>query len=230
MALPWSNNFEGGIDGVTLTTSDLASGDPWNNITGTPQWSNAHPAHGSMGMKTVDPVAAMGPRWNAFGAISTNIYFRAYLWIPGYPVTNFFRPFMFSDIGGVPHAGFEVRPNGFARVHSGVGSLDGTITFPTNAIVRVELRGLANPGAGEVEARWWSSYDSFGPPTETILLIGQNNGTEISQMFIGSSNTFPTAPYTTYIDDCALSTTGWIGPAIPPSVLTVQVPAVSSIW
>ncbi len=227
-APPLYNTFEGGVDDATIVTGSGvgASGNEWNVVTSTPQYDNVHPAIGSMGMKTVDPAAAMNVRWQTLGNITTSVYARFYLWIPNAPTGTFFRPFGFLDSGGATRAAFEIQTSGIARVHSGAATAAGALTFPTAAIVRVEVRGLAAAGTGEVEARWWSTPSSTGAPTETILLQNQNNGTSLDQAFFGSANTFPTAPYTTWIDDVAVGAGGWVGPVAPKYTNTV-VPTVT---
>jgi hypothetical protein len=214
-APPLRNNFEGGVDGSTITTTDLASGNNWTVITSTPQWSITNPAHGTMGMKCVDPVAGMGVRWDAMGQITGSVWATMNLQIPNNPST-FFRSMVFLDTGGSVRAAFEIQSTGIPRVHSGAATAAGTVAFPLAAMTRVELRGIANQGAGEVEAWWWPNAEGSGAPGDHIVLTGQTNGTEISQLFVGSLTTFPTAPFTSYYDDVTVTTKTYVGDTFTP--------------
>src|SRR6185295_5937060 len=96
--------------------------------------------------------------------------------------------------------------------------VQGTLQFPTQAIVRVEMRVLPHNTLGQIEIRWWSTPDSLGTPTETVLQTNCNTstGTGANQGNFGAGGFFPTVPFTWYLDDVAVSTTGWIGPSQAP--------------
>jgi hypothetical protein len=44
----FDNNAEGGTNGATVTTSDVASGTAWTNVVGSPTWTTATPIDGSV--------------------------------------------------------------------------------------------------------------------------------------------------------------------------------------
>jgi len=177
-------------------------------------------------LKLTDSIAPMGVQWNNLGGVTASVWARCYVWIPSAPTGQPLRLIAMTDTGGVTRGAFEVNTTGKARWHSGGAATDGAVTFPTAQMVRCELRTIANAGAGEVEIRWWSSPDSFGTATDTVLGTGQNNGAEITNTLFGSGNNTPTAPYTTWIDDVAISVGTWIGPSASTIVNTV-VPTVT---
>lgn len=217
-APPLSNSFEGGSDTTVITVGNSGgtSGDAFTSVDASPTFSVDHPAHGSLGVKIPDPAAQTGVRWSTLGVVTTEVWLRAYLWIPSIPTGAVYRPFSLLNNVGDVQGSVEILTTGKARAKPGaVVGVDGTVNVPTSAIFRVELRVL--PGAssnGAVEVRWWSDPDSTGAATDTMLANNVTTGAtaNIDRSVFGSQNTFPTTPYTTYVDDLAISTIGWIGP------------------
>jgi hypothetical protein len=90
---PLRNTFEGGTDGTTITQANSggASGDAWSTapIIGTGvtlTYSSLQAAHGALSMRIVQPATPASTRveWDALGALTGNVYFREYLFLPTY--------------------------------------------------------------------------------------------------------------------------------------------------
>jgi hypothetical protein len=221
-APPLSNSFEGGTDGVNLTTGNTggASGDAAFSITdpnSIQKFTTAQSAHGGVCMTIAQTATPASTRWDwqglGIGSV-TDVWFRTYLRIGTVAQIIF--------IGIRDSAGTlvnEARINSSGIVQIGVGSagtintsLNGTVAVSANTWYRFECRCNADTIDGAFEWKLWSSMDSTGTPTDSNSLGGLNNGASIGQVRWGQvTNT--TANLQSWHDDVAVSAVTWLGPA-----------------
>jgi len=218
---PLSNTFEGGTDGVIISgaNSGGASGNAFDNTPGNPTFTAAQKMHGGLAVAITDATAGLGVNWTGFGGITADLWIRYYLWIPAWPTGANLRTHQYLDAGGVNHGAFEVQTSGRPRWHTGLAATQGSVDFPVSQWTRVEMRMRADTSVGQIEVRWYATPDSTGAPTDTWNATGLNTGAGTASMAFGSMNSFPTTPYTIYLDDLAVSTTDWIGTSFVPPVV-----------
>ena len=220
-APPLSNTFEGGSDGVAITTGNSGgtSGDAFTGIDGTLSlYSNVSPAHGGMAMRIVDTAASTRVRWNALGSITTDVWMRAYLNLSALPVTNTAVIFKAQVNAGTQCMALLVNKTtgtvqALNAANGVIASSLGSVSVPFGSWFRLEMRVLASATVGEIEWKWWSSPDSSGTPDDTVAVTGQALGVDYGEALFGLTTSAPATPFTIYYDDIAVSSTGWIGPS-----------------
>ncbi len=230
------NRFETApSNGATISTANGAgvNTDAFNiGVAGAPTYSTTHPAHGSYGMKIVNPSGSTIGRFGGAGAVgpfTTSCYAKSYIWMDALPSGTLWRPFQFLGLDGASAGAFDILPTGHVIAQAPANS--SATSFGTIAIgrqVRCELRGLPSASAtGQVEARFWNDSESIGTPSGTAIITGvvNNSGGNIDGAIFGAVITrFPTPPFTAYLDDCAFSSDGWIGPS---GLLNLTAPTVT---
>jgi hypothetical protein len=223
-APPLSNSFDGGTDGVAVSNANSGgvSGDAFDTVTGTLcLYSSAQAHSGTLGCRIVDATVGQSVNWTGLGSITTDVYFRFYMYLTALPTTN--RLYMMRLNNNAAGA------CGWLRLISGTGVVsmadasqagfgaEGVVPVALNQWVRIEWRVLPSTTAGSMEWRLYNTADSstyddnYGPVTGLVL------GANLDQMLFGSQSTFPTTPFTVIYDDVAVSTAGWIGPSVAPS-------------
>lgn len=202
-APPLQNDIEGGVAGSAPVGFD--------SIIGAPVCSTDHAVNGSLSVKYVNPAALMACRWNVFGpnGLAIPVYSRAFIWLNAIPTGADHFAVGMSDNGGGGRGYFQVLTTGKAGVHTGTNATAGTVNLPTGAWFRAELRTTPGAANGTAEIRWWASPFSTDAPDD--IATTTTVGTEINGCDFGSMATFPTSPYTFYMDKPAVSTFGWIG-------------------
>lgn len=231
MALPLTNNAEGGSDGVTVTTGNSggASGSAWDNPRGTnlPTFSNTHPAHGTLGYKFIQssPVSLTTLDWNtAMGGNQTDVYGRANVYITAYPGVGQYATIFIWDLGGTGVAGaIAINETGQMLLFDSAAQTPATVACNLNAQFRVEYHFTCSPTAGLVEAKLWNTVDSSGAPDDTRTWSSRNTLTAFSAIRHGFDGSGLTANYTMYIDDVVLNSTGYPGPVVTAAVPTLRV-------
>jgi hypothetical protein len=220
-APPLVNTFEGGTDGVTVSAANSggSSGDAFQVVDGTgATFAAAAAMHESLGWRAVDPSVNQRCQWTGLGSLTSNVYARFYMRMSTAVTTNAMQPFKFRNSAVSNTAGLFIQlTTGFmsAMLAAGteIAASVGSVQVPINQYVRVELRVLPSTTVGEVEWKWWATPDSVGAPTDTVAVTGQVLGNNIDQAIFGLS-TNPATPFTIDLDDFAVSTTDWIGPAV----------------
>jgi hypothetical protein len=209
---PLQNTIEGGTNGNPPVGFD--------SLISTPVCSTDQSFGGGvLSVKYVDAAALMVCRWNAFGNLTSSVCARAFLWITSAPTGANLRAISLTDNAGNNRAAFEITTGGKAQIHTGTASTAGASNIPTSSWIRAEVR--CTPGEN-AELRWWLSPLSTSAPDEA--LIATTTATEVNGCDFGSQNSFPTTPYTFYLDWPAVSAFGWIGPDAPQGA-PIQVPA-----
>lgn len=219
MALPLSNTFEGGSAGTTLTTANTggASGDAFQSIVLTPTFS-ASPARGTLSMQIAQVVYSESfVRWDGAGSLTTNVYARAYLWIPANPTVNQ-RVIHFITSGAAISAAIRISTTGVVIGLNAVGGaitgLTGSTVVAKNQWIRLEARCKSSTTVGELEWRLFNTDPDATSPTET-LTSGSTEvlGADTDRLYVGTIGSSGTANQTWNFDDLAFASAGWIGPS-----------------
>lgn len=213
------NSFEGGTNnaGIAVGNSGGASGDPLSFLSGSPVFSDTRAKSGTL--------SASMPGGN-FSALGYNlggpdVWVRFYLWM-----TNNSDDHTLVSINDAVSAGgntlgaVDITSAEALTLRSGTSG-SATLTGPMalNTWVRLEARWSRTTGA---ELRLYNAPDS-GTPTGSVTLANNTVAAAASQRVEHSGVTLAVF----YIDDFAVSTDGWIGPAVdlPPRPPMMSRPA-----
>lgn len=237
--LPVANTFAGGTNGVTISAANSggASGDAFDFFDNSsnptmPKYSNAESIHSStLCMAVVDiPSGNAKAGWTNFnggsGYTLTDVWARCYIWLIANPSGGFWQ-FQIAESGSSTNSFLRISTSGklvMTVKASGTGGFTSTNSIPTGQWVRMEQRVKADITAGELECKiWWTDPDSTGTADEESgSLTGKVLQTNLDGWMWGVHGAPPTAPFTGYIADVAVSTSGWIGPTggTPPPPTT----------
>ena len=219
------NNFNGGTSGTAISTTNSGgiSGTAFTTVSATNSatvaFSNAQVAHGNMSavVSTTSTAGVASLQWGS-GVIGTQttLYGRAYFYLTASPGTNdAVIEFQSSSgwAGGIQITTARVlliQNEAFATVTTF------TSTIPTGQWVRVEWKLVSSATTGQIVLNYYATKDSTNPTQTYTSAATQNFGANCTGVWFGWNNSHASQP-TTYIDDIALSTTGFLGPVIVPS-------------
>jgi len=183
--VPTINSFEGGTDGVTITEalSGGMSGDGFNTVSvgtgATMQFSSTHAAHGVLSMKVATGATPVTPfvAWNSsrLGKLTAS-YIRFYLYMTALPAANHR---LFTAVGaGLSRAGILITTTGHLRTLDAAG---GTIDEFSNSIalnqwIRVEAKIVGDPSVGQMEIKYFNTFDSTTPTDTKTSAANKNTG------------------------------------------------------
>jgi len=215
-APPLANNYEGGTNGtaVSAANSGGASGNAFTSVDGTLADYHAAIARGSLSVRIAQTATPASSRmyWASLGNIAgSNVYFRAYLYVPANPATNL-NWFEWRTSTPTRSAAVFIRTGGTLRItDDALASLvETTSTIALNQWIRVEFRILPSTTAGEVELRLYNDPDST-TATDTKVATGLTTlAATVDALRFG--HTSAPANFVNYFDEVAVSTSGWIGP------------------
>jgi hypothetical protein len=223
-APPWAlyNNAEGGTNGVTPTTSDTGSGNPYDTVNdpanSTVQYSTAQAAHGTTSISVATGASGTETAylaWSTQLGTFSYIQVRAYVYLTAAPSTT--DAFLeLETLSATFQGGIQIQTNktlliqnaAFGTVHTM------TSTLPLNAWFRVEALFTLAGVNGAITLNYYATPDST---TVTESYTGAANfGASANQFQIGWNNGHPSQP-TTYVDDVAATTFltgGLLGPVL----------------
>lgn len=233
MPAPLANSFEGGADGVALTdgiggNTGGASGD-YFFVNGTAlAFTNVQAHKSALSMRGVDLAGANSVEWQGLGSLTTQVFFRWYVYLSAYPTGNRHYMVRVNTSAGAQSTAFRIMSD--ATGHFGVADSAGSGTgqesvaaVSLNQWVRIETRVATGTGACD-----WKFYNNPESMTETenfIGLTGLSLGANIDRVQWGMPLTpVPTTPYTFHMDDLAVSTVDWIGPRADSVTSTFESP------
>lgn len=215
-----TNNFEGGTQGTTLSTSNTGgtSGNVFDAInTGTGgatlAFDNTHSAHGSFSCQiaTTTPAATPLAIWtnNTFGT-SNQVWYRQYLYLTGNPASPI-RPVAFRSNGSLA-AAIGISATGKLQLINTGNSVTTTFTnaIPLNQWFRIEGYVVGNASTGVINCSLYASEDSTAA-TETETSTGQNTNGVLSQYWFGEQVSLTNVP-SFWMDDLGVSTYAPLGP------------------
>lgn len=226
-----TNDFEGGTNGTTVSTSNAGGtgNTQFNTVshgTGTTvQFSDEQAAHGGLSVKMASGATAsgFGIRWTTAVGTATTSYIRFYFYATGAPASNT-RLIQFGNASGstVNATVYWQTNRKFATTNSGIGGgVATTATVPLNQWVRIEVKVVVNGASGTHEIRVYLTPDS-ATADSTNTASAQNNGTTAVGLwafgnYFDSKANVPAF----YMDDVGVSTTDWLGPAVSgPATVT----------
>lgn len=222
MSQTFSENFESGTPGATVTTSNTTfatvAAPPAG---GTFAFDATHVAHGSQSAKVATGATAGQPHgiWN-FSDGSTQQWFRSSLYFTAYPSFLLVLAYVSLAAGGsgTRVCRFEVSSAGklgLEDTSAGVHTFGSAI--PLNAWFRVEGWVTGNAAAGQLSLSRFDSLDSV-TPTETYTSAANRNtaGAPVAWL-LGGFQTSQAGIGPFWTDDAAASSAGPLGPASPPS-------------
>lgn len=202
------NSFEGGSNGTTITegNSGGASGDALGFVTGSPTYSNTHAHSGSLSAK----ITASSGGSLAFEANVTNFWVRFYCWLQANETSSLFRIWSATDTAGSILGAINTDGAGGFNFFSDLTQVNLAGPMSLNQWVRIEAYWSTTGGA---ELRLYNSADS-GTATGSVSTATNITSaclTQEARRSAGLSND-------SWYDDLAVSTDGWIGPAVdqPP--------------
>jgi hypothetical protein len=214
------NSFEGGTAGTAVIggNSGGASGDAFTN-TGTSAggsitFDNTHgAAHGSLAcLIQTGPSAQAELYWTTQMGTQNQVWFRAYLYFAAFPAVGNIRVFYANNgVNGI-YCAITTTGKVAMVLSNGVGITTSASTIPLGQWFRVEGYILGGSGSnGQCEVRVYGSADSAAPIEVNTSAATQLNTTGMTGYYFGASTGQPNVQY--WIDDVAVSNTGYIGPS-----------------
>lgn len=229
MALPLSNNAEGGTSGTTVSTANSggASGDAWGTpVIGTGMtltFDNAHAAHGTLAYKvalTSTATAITYLPWPStqVGTV-TEIWGRLYIWSANLtPPAASLRLVRFLN-AGTAVAGFNVASGtGAIECRSAADALIGTASassaITASTWMRLEFHYLFNTATGETARVNVYTGDSATINTSATC-SAINQGAACNEVRFGANTAAfsSTSGNAFWLDDINVNATGLPGPA-----------------
>jgi hypothetical protein len=218
-----SNTFEGGTDGVTITTANSGgtSGSPWDLVQigaadATAEFDTARAAQGiaSARLATTATAAAVQLRWS-FDPVN-EAFTRWYLYLPSttpLPIgIQWLETLGFSLVG---RADILDLTGPKLRIYSegNVSSATGNVLVTRDAWVRIETRLKLGSG-GLIEAKLFNSPD-ISTADEVITLSHASTNTVVERVRFGWNTAIASAEYS--VDAIAMETSGYMGPHSVPA-------------
>jgi hypothetical protein len=230
-----TNDFEGGTNGVAITTSNAGGvgNTQFDQVTvsagdGAVNFSNAHPGHGTLGMlcQTGATLGEAYVMWStALGGATGTVWLRAYLYLTANPgtQTRLFRWLNVSNVRG----SVQISTTGKLLTTDSAGSTVATMgnSVPLNQLVRVEAFCTGDAAAGVLECKLFDSPEST-TPLETLSNSLLNTGGTIDRVRFGQTGT-GIANVTYYLDDVGASTSAYLGPVGGAPAVSMTPPFVS---
>ena len=222
MALPLSNNAEGGTAGANVTAGNSGglSGNAFDVVRGTnvPTFSAAQPAHGALGYLLVQSAAPAltSLDWDtSLGGNQTNVFGRYSVYVPALPAATQYASFVIFDLGGTGTcAVIAIADTGKLLLFDAVGQTNGATNVNIGSQFRVECHLICSATDGVVEVKLWNTLDSAGVPDDVITWTGRNTRASFSAVRHGFDGATLTSGFQMGLDDIYLTTAGYAGPVL----------------
>jgi len=223
-APPLTNTFETGLaDGTAITTGNSGggAGNAWNTVQGTgglPAYSTTQVMHGSLVAKFNHLANNQQSyvNWTGLGSITTYIYCRYYLYLTAFPNFTWLPVVCLTAAAGV-NGRFNINTFGLLVLaqNDTTQKAIGTVPVALNQWVRIEGHLFPSTTVSTMEMRMWNTPDDSGAATDSISSVANCvNAANIDRMDFGLSQFDSGLTIDPWFDDIAVSTTGWIGPAL----------------
>jgi hypothetical protein len=218
-----SNSFEGGTDGVTITTGNSggASGDAWNNVAlgggGTAVYDDAQFAAGAMsGLLVAGSGATSFVEWDTSWHSDTEVWSRVYLRFDNVSLTNHTAIMSLRNAGA---AACEIQ----LRTTNVIGLRDSGLvlryssstTIAADTWYRLEWHIVHSATVGHMEARLFFGANLHGTtPDESFGSASDNWNTAAAsnELWAGIASNPGTSGATVWYDEVVLDDVGWVGP------------------
>lgn len=211
-------NFELGVLGATIQTTDPGSATPWDAVTAglnsTPLYDNAHVHTGALAAKLQSGVPTPALSWTAasFGTL-TEHYGRTYLYIG--TRSNTISLFNFAKSGTNRCGAVMTQTNYNLNLRDAASTVRATsaTVFVINTWYRLDWHVKHGTGVGslfEVEIYIGANVDG-NTPDDSVSMAGFNIGADadtfnIGNLSVGNSDIF-------WVDDIVAAAPNWPGPA-----------------
>jgi hypothetical protein len=213
-------NFESGVNGNTITTSDPGSATAWDAVTlnvGTATYDNTHAAYGALAGKFTEGGTGSTSYcvWSTAFGTQTDHYTRLYAYLTANPANNIWFA-NFKD-GATRAASFAILTDGTCRVaDSGSNGQNGTAPVVLNQWIRIELHVIHSATVGQLELQLFYSPESL-TPTETVTSPATwNTLVQATQVELGITSVAAVANSTIWLDDIVAAAPSYPGPYVPP--------------
>lgn len=212
-----TNSLEGGSNGTTITTGNSGgvSGAAFAAVAGSPTFSNAQAAHGSLSANMGNTAAAALVRYSV---ASNHVAVRSYFWLGGLSAADE-RLVIFQDSSGASSYAYIVA-NGAGKLRFGCtgGSSMWTAaaTYPTSQWLRLEMYCVAGSTTSNGVAKVGIYVGDSTTPIETVYTSSALNigggGATFGRVVVGTYS--GTLAQQVYVDDIAVedSASDLIGP------------------
>lgn len=228
------NNANGGVDGqvVTAAGSGNQSGTAAQFViiqnAATVSYDAAYSRRSGLCYKFTT-LAAPAPsglvmlQFNSF-VDTTTLYARFYVYIDELPAASVRLCELMNDDGAVCFA-VGIRSDGTIIVRDATDTLASQFTLrtPTKRWLRFEVACTSGVGSAQSTVKLYTEADSPHPAETRIstpTLTTQINGLPFSGARFGVG--YPVQGFTLYMDDIALSDTGYLGPAKPGQIIPTE--------
>lgn len=213
-----SNTAEGGTNGTAVTNASQTgggSGDAFSGLaTGSNiSFSNTQVFRGSLAYNLTETAGNQsGFYWTI--PSPTELYARAYFYFTGYGSSSniLFDAYDAPSIAKITMAGTGGTPGQLRLINQNSQIANTTAALALNTWYRLEFHVKVSTTVGAIEIRAYtgSTHNMAAAVSSTGINTGSAPPTQIR---IGSNATqsVPTMP-TTYLDDIAYGTGGWLGP------------------
>jgi hypothetical protein len=221
--------------GTTVTTANSggASGNAFDVVTVTSSGQtcasdSARSAHGALSIQLATGATAAGTfvRWNTSMGTQTTIWFRVYAYYTANPASNI--RIWNATASGTSCGSVLVSTTGKLLFANSAGTtvLTSTNSIPLNAWFRLEGFLTGNASTGQLEFKLFLTPDAVTPDeTQTSAATQATTGPPTDYTFgNGGTSTSNFGPI--WIDDLALSSTGYPGPVVPAGMTPVALPPV----
>jgi len=221
--------------GTTVTTANSggASGNAFDVVTVTSSGQtcasdSARSAHGALSIQLATGATAAGTfvRWNTSMGTQTTIWFRVYAYYTANPASNI--RIWNATASGTSCGSVLVSTTGKLLFANSAGTtiLTSTNSIPLNAWFRLEGFLTGNASTGQLEFKLFLTPDAVTPDeTQTSAATQATTGPPTDYTFgNGGTSTSNFGPI--WIDDLALSSTGYPGPVLPAGMTPVALPPV----
>jgi hypothetical protein len=208
-------DFEAGSNGAAITTGGgEASATAWDLVSGTPTYSNAQAAHG-----TLSALAGSGTQlsWN-LSSVSVE-YGRVYLYVPSAMAD--YSSVIVSNNGGSQLQFFSTRQ---MSINQGASYTNLSTLHPLNAWFRLEWYIVHSATVGQWTVKLFLTPDSSTADETTSSPANLDTGASGTRIDIRAGSAF-------YIDDVVGNATTWPGP-VPgaPQTLLASADSVDGSW
>ncbi len=203
---PHTGTFEGGVQGATISTSDVGAANHWNDVNGSPTYDNTH-SYDSLSAKFTAS-GYVGWTYTGFGLAEE--YHSFYMYATAFPTAQINALRTQQSFIGLRTDGKFVFATSTETTPTAPRIIGTAIAL--NQWVRVEVHIVNAAGAGgSITVRLFNNPDSTtATATITDTIAGTGPSSLNNLVRFGSQGSYGS---TVWFDNCAGFGTDWFGPA-----------------
>jgi hypothetical protein len=216
----YTADFELGVNGATISTSDAGSLTAWDFVLDTPVYDNTHVAHGSLAMRCN---AAEYCRWTQ--TFPTEYYGRLYLYATAWPSGNLAITNMHENANRCRV--FEIHTDGTVW-NRDVGNTTqaGSVPIALNQWVRLEYHFIQSATVGLLETKLFNSAASLIASDTIGSTANRNTGSTVPLSMEHGVTDFNAWGSDIWIDDIVANATSYPGPFVDPAAVFNLAPVI----